>query len=123
MSRLNQIYRFRKGRRIRGYLYGYNQYSVFLRDNFRQLITLFAYVTIVLSVMQVGLATTKLKDNERFDQASYGFTVFSILAPLIALGIAAAVFLLLFFNNLCATSTYNKQTVSALAGLHAKTQV
>lgn len=122
MTRLNQIYRFGKGSLIRGYLYNYNQYRVFFRDNFKQLITIFAYVTIVLSAMQVGLATTKLHDDERFQQASYGFTVFSILAPPIALGIAAVVFFVLFFTNLAATLTYQKQRLSAPEGLSSRVQ-
>jgi hypothetical protein len=32
--------------------------------------------------MQVGLATKSLADNDAFQSASYGFTVFSILGPL-----------------------------------------
>lgn len=123
LSRLNQIHRFREGKLIRGYLYRYNQYSVFFRANFRQLITIFAYITIVLSAMQVGLATTKLQDNERFQQAAYGFTVFSILAPLIALGIAAFLFVLLFVANLIATLMYRKQRFPSPEQMHPKSRV
>ncbi|KAJ9660143.1 hypothetical protein H2201_007050 [Coniosporium apollinis] len=123
LGRLNQIYRFRKGWLIRGYLYRYNQSSVFFRANFKQLITIFAYITIVLSAMQVGLATTKLQDNGRFQQAAYGFTIFSILAPLIALGIAASLFVLLFVANLIATLMYRKQRFPTPEQMHSKSRV
>ena len=35
--------------------------------------------------MQVGLGTSKLQDNQAFQQASYGFTVFSIITLVIIL--------------------------------------
>ena len=45
----------------------------------------FVYVSIVPTTMQVGLATDRLGKSDMFENASYGFTVFSILAPLITL--------------------------------------
>ncbi len=41
------------------------------------------YLTIVLTAMQVGLGTNRLSNNEDFQRASFGFTVFSIMAPVI----------------------------------------
>ena len=49
--------------------------------------TALVYIAIVLTAMQVGLATTKLGHDQAFQQASYGFMVFSILAPLIVLSV------------------------------------
>ncbi|KAI1385836.1 uncharacterized protein F4822DRAFT_414280 [Hypoxylon trugodes] len=46
------------------------------------------FIALVLTAMQVGLATDRLKYDERFQQASYGFTVFAILGPLGAFGLA-----------------------------------
>lgn len=70
---------------IRGYDYGYHQYSTFVERNFAWVLTATIYLAIVLTAMQVGLATEKLGGNRAFNRASYGFTVFSILAPLIVL--------------------------------------
>jgi hypothetical protein len=48
-------------------------------------LTAIIYITIVLTAMQVGLASEELMHNRGFNRAAYGFTVFSILAPLIVL--------------------------------------
>jgi len=70
---------------IRGYHYGYHQYSTFVERNFAWVLTAIIYITIVLTAMQVGLVTTQLKDNRAFNRSAYGFTVYEILAPLIVL--------------------------------------
>ncbi|KAL5354546.1 hypothetical protein ACLOAV_000635 [Pseudogymnoascus australis] len=86
LNRLNTIYRIKYGRKhfIRGYFYGYHEYGTFMEQNFAWIVTFFAYVAIVLTAMQVGLATKQLVDNDAFHDASYGFTVFSIASPLVA---------------------------------------
>lgn len=38
-------------------------------------------MVLVLTAMQVGLATNYLSKSEAFHAASYGFTVFAILGP------------------------------------------
>lgn len=104
LNRLNWIYRIfslkdnRKGF-IRGYKYDYNRYSVFVQRNFAWIIAAFVYITIVLTAMQVGLATDRLRNDERFQNASYGFTVFAILAPIAALGVLAVLLIVLVFFN------------------------
>jgi hypothetical protein len=66
------------------------------------------YITIVLTAMQVGLATHRLCNDDRFQNASYGFTIFSILTPLI-MTIAIAVTLFgLFLINLLGTISFKK---------------
>jgi hypothetical protein len=53
--------------------------------------------------MQVGLATQQLQHDDRFNRASYGFTVLSILALLISLIIFVFTLLVLVtFNGLYA---------------------
>ncbi|KAJ0415183.1 hypothetical protein BJY00DRAFT_305047 [Aspergillus carlsbadensis] len=104
LSRLNMICRFCRNTssfltKIRGYEYSYHQYSTVLERNFAWVLTVIVYVTVVLTAMQVGLATTDLDDNARFNQASYIFTVFSILAPLAVLVMVAIVTLVLTFFN------------------------
>lgn len=66
----------------RGYYHRYDSYSAFLERNLAWLLTAFLYVAIVLTAMQVALATDHLKDNKAFESASWGLAVFSIIAPL-----------------------------------------
>jgi len=109
-GRLNLVYRVFRGQIFRGYEYGYNQYGTFFSRNFAWIITVFAYVTIALTAMQVGLATEGLGKDGSFQGASYGFAISSLLLPLILLGMALTLFILIFMNNFIATrKTVQKQ--------------
>ncbi|PTB63733.1 hypothetical protein BBK36DRAFT_1125406 [Trichoderma citrinoviride] len=104
LTRLNLICRFCSktfsfGTLIRGYEYGYRQYSTYLERNFRWVLTAFIYITVVLSAMQVGLATSELVDNRVFNRASYIFSMFSILAPVISLFVGALFIVILVLVN------------------------
>ncbi|PON28995.1 hypothetical protein TGAM01_v202103 [Trichoderma gamsii] len=103
LKRLNLIYRFSFASNfktmIRGYEYGYHQYSTYFERNFKWVLTAIIYITVVLTAMQVGLATTQLNTNAMFNRVSYGFTLFSILAPLITLAIGAIIMLILAVFN------------------------
>lgn len=57
------------------------------------------YITVVLTAIQVGLATEQLRDDARFNRASYGFTVFAIIAPLGVLSLIGLVLLVLMLFN------------------------
>lgn len=104
LNRLNWIYRmslkYDPKEFIRGYMHKYNRYSVFMERNFAWIIGAFVYVTIVLTSMQVGLATDRLGKNERFQNASYGFAVFAITAPIVAFGVLAFFMVVVIFLNL-----------------------
>ncbi|CAG7998673.1 unnamed protein product [Penicillium salamii] len=82
LSRLNKIYALYQTP-FHGYMARWNQYTVFFHDNFTWLASVTVYIAVVLGAMQVGLATNALKDNNAFQSASYGFTVFAICGPLI----------------------------------------
>ncbi|OAQ89062.1 FluG domain-containing protein [Purpureocillium lilacinum] len=86
LSRLNKIYTFTQTP-LRGYVRHWNQYGAFFHDNFAWLASASLYIVIVLTAMQVGLATDSLGRNDAFQAASYGFTIFSILGPLIAVSL------------------------------------
>ncbi len=114
LSRLNWIYRLSANTRspttfVRGYMHGYNRYSTFVRRNFAWLLVAFVYITIVLTAMQVGLATNRLSKDGRFQNASYGFTIFSILAPLIGIIVITLVLCGLFAFNLLATVSFKNE--------------
>ncbi|KAM3548063.1 hypothetical protein ARSEF4850_009638 [Beauveria asiatica] len=98
LSRLNKIYALARTP-MRGYMARWDRYGAFFHDHFAWLASATVYVAIVLTAMQVGLATESLGHNDAFQSASYGFTVFSILGPL-----TAASFIILRF---CGIFTWN----------------
>ncbi|KAF2652570.1 hypothetical protein K491DRAFT_718796 [Lophiostoma macrostomum CBS 122681] len=116
LGRLNWIYRLVLWK-PRGYMSGCTTYGAFLRDNTNSLITLFAYTTIVLSAMQVGLGTQWLQDDYAFGMASYVFSVFSILAPLSAIVFLILVLGTLFVINLLRTLRIRKKRQLQGAGV------
>ena len=104
LGRVNLAYRLcRKTRSfktlVRGHYYVYHTYAAFIEQNFAWVLTVIVYITIVLTAMQVGLATSELQNNHLFNRASYGFTVFSILAPLGLLFVLLSVLLILVIYN------------------------
>ena len=113
LSRLNKIYRFTRCPLLLGpYVSHWHQYGGLLQDNFTWLASTTVYIAIVLTAMQVGLALDELKDNGSFVAASYGFTIFSILGPLIAAGLIMAALLVLFIVNWAATLKFWKERSS-----------
>ncbi|KAF6836916.1 hypothetical protein CMUS01_05230 [Colletotrichum musicola] len=90
------------------------QYSSFLEDNFAAIATWTLYVAVVLAAMQVGLATEALGESLAFQAASCGFTVFSILGPLVGAGVVLLVFLYFFVSNWIATTAYWKKRMAII---------
>lgn len=84
LSRIDIIHRLTTIPRFEPYLRSRHNYSSFFYDNITSMATAAVFVVLVLTAMQVGLATERLKDNATFQQASYGFTVFAILGPMCA---------------------------------------
>jgi hypothetical protein len=113
LSRLNMIYRFAPKFQlrylIRGYYYGYSQYGNFFKHNFAWLFTVFAYVTIIIIAMTLGLTTDRLKGDTAFQNASYGFAVFSVIVPVIVISVMIFLFLVLFMNNFIAAHSFRKK--------------
>lgn len=128
LSRLNWIHRMSSKkptftRMIRGYMYEYNQYSDFARRNFAWVIIVFVYITVVLTAMQVGLATDRLGKSDIFQNASYGFTVLSILTPLlIFIVIVLNLFSLSVFNILATVCFKRRVERFRKVDLKAETQ-
>jgi hypothetical protein len=75
-SRLNKIQYLHFNIAFRGYMPSYNRYNDFFYDNFTWLASVTVYIAIVLTAMQVGLATEALAKNRVFQPASYGLTLF-----------------------------------------------
>ncbi|OAL45117.1 hypothetical protein IQ07DRAFT_234648 [Pyrenochaeta sp. DS3sAY3a] len=87
LSRINTIHRFTNLPRFDPYLRSRYNYGSLFGDNLAWMATVTVFVALVLTAMQVGLATERLKDDAAFQQASYGFTVFAILGPMCAFGL------------------------------------
>ncbi|KAG9246908.1 hypothetical protein BJ878DRAFT_416034 [Calycina marina] len=109
LGRINKIYRFvplwRYAHLFRGYHSGYDQYSTFFSRNFAWLIVVFAYITVVLTAMQVGLTLDiqGFKDDSRLQNAAYVFSVFSMVLVAAVVGLGVILFLLIFIYNLVET--------------------
>ncbi|KAM3496868.1 hypothetical protein MY10362_009763 [Beauveria mimosiformis] len=99
LGRLNWIYLFKDIPEFKLYFDPWNSYSEFVLGNMASITAVTVYMVVVLTAMQVGLATNKLKENASFHSASYGFAVFSILAPLIAVLLIVAALLVVLVPN------------------------
>lgn len=110
LKRLDWIHRLwgrpQHGSVSRGYYANYHTYGSFFVQNFAWVFGAFVFVTILLTAMQVGLATNQLQSSERFQAASYGFAIFSMIALVAVIGVVTAIFLGLFFYNLVITLIY-----------------
>ena len=113
LSRLNKIY-FLWKTPLRGYMSHWNRYGSFFHDNFALLVSSTVYIPVVLTAMQVGLATQALQLSAAFQSVSYGFTIFSIVGPLTATGLIMVVFCYLFVGNWFATQRYSKKRLERI---------
>lgn len=89
LSRLNTLHCLTQMPPFEPYLRHHWDYSSLYRENITLLATATIFVALILTAMQVGLATDRLSQSPSFMAASYGFTVFAILGPFCALGLVA----------------------------------
>lgn len=82
LSRLNTISRLTSLPHFNPYVRGHYTYGNLFRANLAWIATATVFVAVVLTAMQVGLATERLQGDATFQQASYGFTIFAILGPM-----------------------------------------
>ncbi|OQD68822.1 hypothetical protein PENDEC_c030G01277 [Penicillium decumbens] len=114
LSRLNKIYILSQRPFLRGYMAHWHQYGSFFQDNFAWLASATVYIAIVLTAMQVGLATNALGKSDIFQSVSYGFTLFSILVPLVAGGFIVMAFCYMFVNNWVVTVAYKQKRLNTI---------
>lgn len=115
LSRLNKIYLLSRRPLLRGYITHWHQYGAFFRDNFAWLASATVYIAIVLTAMQVGLATS-LAQSSAFQSASYGLTIFSILGPLVAAGLIVLAFCYMLVNNWMEAVRYKRKRFGEFGG-------
>jgi hypothetical protein len=123
VSRLNKIYHVRGFLRfglvdsMRGYKFEFATYGQQLAGYLAPILAATVYIGLVLTAMQVGLGTEMLQGNPYFQSASYGFTVFSILAPLILAASATFAVLFFFVFNYLSTKAYLQKRMAFYADL------
>ena len=111
-SRLDQIYKF--GRLALAATITISL-SEFVQGNIGWLASATVYIVVILTAMQVGLATESLSGNGAFQSASYGFAVFSILGPIAAVAIIIFVFCFQFIQNWAATVKYTRRRLRTIS--------
>lgn len=104
LSRLNMIYRvapvvFSPHNLVRGFISEASSSKAFLEANFAWLFSVFGFVTIVGSSMQVGVGTDFLNGSSGFQGASVVFTVGSLLVAAGSVVFVALVWGFLFFYH------------------------
>jgi hypothetical protein len=105
LSRLNIIYRltppaYSLRNVIRGFRAGSTWCNAFFGRHFRWTVAVFAALSVVLSALQVGLATPGLQNSGSFQRASYGFTVAALVAVVTSAAAIFVVWLVLFWYHL-----------------------
>ncbi|KAJ9142911.1 Subtilisin-like serine protease [Pleurostoma richardsiae] len=113
LTRLNMIYSLSQPPHLRGYMPIWQQYGTFFMDNLNWVASAAVGIFIVLTAMQVGLATS-LADSHAFRSASYGFTVFTLVAFLVAFGLLIVAFCYMLIGSWVVTVAYKKRRLHAI---------
>lgn len=105
-SRLDKLFRYRYGELLHGYsaLLGNTRYVTFFEENLKFVTAATVYTAVVLTAMQVGLTGGPLQHNDSFIMASYGFTIFAILSPILGVCFVVAVAIFMIFANWASTT-------------------
>lgn len=113
LHRLNLIYQCH-GFSMKGYIPRWNSYKGFIQENLDVIVAGTVYVVLVLTAMQVGLATTMLEGNASFQGAAYGAAVFAMLGPLVAVALVLLFSMLDFGRNWAWNRRNEKKTQNIL---------
>lgn len=108
LSRLNSMTRFLPSMWSReNFVWGYLSTSTwrqaFFQRNFSWLLPAFVCISVILSAMQVGLATQRLNGNPPFENLSYGTALLAIAVVFLGAGVMWLVWLSLFCYHLLST--------------------
>ncbi|KAL9619053.1 MAG: hypothetical protein Q9160_006308 [Pyrenula sp. 1 TL-2023] len=108
LRNLNWIYRIWPPRWqlkyiLRGYYFGFHTYQSYFRRNFAWLIAVFAYVSVMLAAMQLGISTNRLQSSATFQSLSYGVAAAATIIPVILAAYVLVLLMLLVGSNLFST--------------------
>ncbi|KAI0100543.1 hypothetical protein GGR51DRAFT_551456 [Nemania sp. FL0031] len=113
LSRLNHLYRlgaagFSMWNLVAGFTPMSTRYPAFFQRNFGWILAVFVYFTVLLSAVQVALATN-LSSNDNFQNLSRGVVFLSLASILAAVVIMLFVWSFLFWFHLISTIQYLKK--------------
>ncbi|KAI1443598.1 hypothetical protein F5Y02DRAFT_392890 [Annulohypoxylon stygium] len=91
---------------VDGYMSSSTWYRAFFEQHFGWLVVGFVYVSVVLSALQVGLATDLLSKNSDFQNLGLGVTVAGLVALCLALGSIVIVWFVLFWYHVLSTIVF-----------------
>lgn len=108
LSRLNIIYRLVPPvYSLRNFVRGYRSVSTwrnaFFERRFKWMLAVFAILSVFLSALQVGLATTMLQSHRSFHRVSYGFAIASLVMLVVSVMLVLLVWFALFWYYLIST--------------------
>lgn len=115
LSRLNTIHRlFPPAHSLKNLSRGYRAKSTwskaFLGRYFKWILAVFVVLSVLLSALQVGLATSVLQNNRDFQQASFSFTIAAVIAVVASTVTIFLVWIVLFWYHLLSCWWYNRVT-------------
>lgn len=113
LSRLNKIYRFTLfnwRNVVRGYMSTSTWYQDFFARNFSWLLAVFAILSVALSAMQVVL--TMARGGQAFANASYGFSIASLLVAAGSVLVGLLVWVTLFVYYMVSTAANNRKVIN-----------
>lgn len=115
LSRLNSLTRYTPGRwSVANFVYGHmnfsTRYTTFFETNFGWLLAVFAYVSIVLSALQTGIATEFLADNWDFQRMTWGLSLVTVGVSFASVVMIFAVWFSLLWYHLLSTLAFDRRT-------------
>jgi hypothetical protein len=115
LSRLNHLYRLgAAGFSMRNVVFGFSaasrHYPAFFRRNFGWILAAFVYFTVLLSAVQVALATERFGGNALFQDFSGVVALLSLAFVLVAVVAMLLVWAFMFWFHLMSTIRYIKET-------------
>jgi hypothetical protein len=114
--RLNLLYRLVCGRWVDGYHYVPTEYNRWIQQNFAWLLLVFAYATVILSAMQVILATDQGQSVRALRNSSYGISVAILIAVAATVVVVGAASFVIIAYNIAKARRYD-QRMKAQRGL------
>ena len=85
LHRLKEMAQLRRGGLVQVLVGRLDLFARFFQTNAPWLASFVAWIVVVLTALQVGLETNTLEANDAFQSFSHGFTVFSLIAPVVVI--------------------------------------
>ncbi|KAK1762096.1 hypothetical protein QBC33DRAFT_462237 [Phialemonium atrogriseum] len=112
---------------FKDFVYGFMStstwYQAFFEHNFGWLLGVFAFFTVILSALQVGLATDALQGSQAFQSFSEVVAIASLTTVLCGMVGAFVIWFVLFWYHLLSTIVFTKQALAEQSGRGERTAV